>query len=275
MSAAAARGGAGTASGGGGGRFAGGGACVRCGASCSCSCMLVWRRCGTSRSPRSCCSPQGGTSGRGEPWISSSRARMGRGFRFRRSSASGAATSPRIMAATEAPPVLTPSPRALGGLYACFCGCPPAASPRFTSSNEALTTSSVETPMKRMLPEGSGRHCVSYSSSTSRPPTLEPERAFQMLKPLSTRMRGASTEVRKWRPSGAHSEWTVQFATKLETRTKSHFSSSVRPKKSTWPARFPKPARHTRFPLGLKRTVLRCAFSKSTFATFSSFVPSL
>ena len=30
-----------------------------------------------------------------------------------------------------------------------------------------------------------------------------PERAFQMLKPLSTRMRGASTEVRKWRPSGA------------------------------------------------------------------------
>mmetsp|Transcript_81771 Transcript_81771/g.210581 ORF Transcript_81771/g.210581 Transcript_81771/m.210581 type:complete len:235 (+) Transcript_81771:361-1065(+) len=224
----------------------------------------------SARSARCSCSPHGGTSVRGEPCgCSSSRARVGRGLR-RRSSASGAATSPRIMAATEAPPVLTPSPRAFGGRYACFFWTPsPPAAARAAASTDAVSTSSVVTSVKRSLSGASGRHCESYNSSKSMPRTLVPVSACQMLKPLSTRMRGASTAVRKCRPSGAHSELTVQFAAQLETRTKSHFSSWTRPKKSTWPARFPKPARQTSEPKWLKRIVLRCAFSKSTFASVS------
>lgn len=141
--------------------------------------------------------------------------------------------------------------------------------PSFSSSLEAISISSKHTSRKRRLSGGSGRHCTSYSSSASKPQTLVPVRAFQMLAPLSTRIRGASTEARKWRPSGAHSAETVQFAWQLDTRMKSHFSSSAssaRPKKSTCPAKLPKPARQTREPKWLNRIVLRCAFSSITLA---------
>mmetsp|Transcript_115390 Transcript_115390/g.372849 ORF Transcript_115390/g.372849 Transcript_115390/m.372849 type:complete len:325 (-) Transcript_115390:1357-2331(-) len=194
--------GAGTASGGGGGRCAGGsltGGCTGCSGSGS-----------TAESLRSrwSSSPHGG-SGREFPvGCSSSRVRCCRALRARRSSASGVATSPRIMAAT----VLAPSPRAFGGRYACFLGAPPSVVPLLASSLDALSISSKETSRNRRLSGGSGLHCVSYNSSKSVPPTFVPVRARQMLALLSTRMRGARTEVRKWRPSGAHSAETVQFA---------------------------------------------------------------